>query len=130
MPKLANMLLRSFVLSFLAGITNAALVSNLEFDYVIIGGGTAGSALARRLSEDPSVTVALVEAGGSALQDPLVESIYGFCNACVTSVDWNYTTVAQNYLNGSIQPYHSGKCLGGSSAINGCSDLLFPPDFG
>lgn len=89
------------------------------FDYVIVGGGTAGTVLANRLSENSSVSVALIEAGGSALENPLARTIYGDCPACATALDWNYTTIPQQYLNGNLQPYHAGRCLGGTSDLNG-----------
>lgn len=90
-----------------------------SYDYVVVGGGTAGSVLANRLSEEPSVTVAVIEAGGWALHDPLVEDIYGGCLACGTQVDWNYTSMPQAFANNTVGQYHAGRCLGGSSAING-----------
>ena len=104
--------------------TALAYTSNSSFDYVIVGGGTAGSVLANRLSEDPSISVAVIEAGNWALDDPLVESIYGNCDACATPVDWNYTSIPQAHFNQSIQPYHAGRCLGGTSAINGSYIVL------
>lgn len=96
-----------------------AAYTNTTYDYVIVGGGTAGSVLANRLSEDASVSVAVIEAGGSAWDNPEVEAIYGNCEACDSAVDWNYTSVAQPTLNDTIKEYHAGKCLGGTSAING-----------
>ncbi|KAK6001670.1 hypothetical protein QM012_002160 [Aureobasidium pullulans] len=98
-------------------------VNEPTFDYVIVGGGTAGTVLANRLSEDSSVSVALIEAGGSALDNPLARTIYGNCPACTTALDWNYTTVPQQHLNGNIQPYHAGRCLGGTSDLNGWTYL-------
>ena len=89
------------------------------YDYVIVGGGTAGSVLASRLTEDPSVSVALIEAGGSVQDNVLVKSIYGDCLSCATPIDWNYTSTPQVHLNNRTFAYHAGKCLGGSSAING-----------
>ena len=73
----------------------------LKFDYVIVGGGTAGTVLANRVSENSSASVALIEAGGSALDNPLARTIYGNCPACETPLDWNYITTPQQYLNGS-----------------------------
>ncbi|THY01880.1 putative glucose oxidase [Aureobasidium pullulans] len=101
----------------------ATATQDLIFDYVIIGGGTAGTVLANRLSENKSVSVALIEAGGSALDNPLARTIYGDCPACNTDLDWQYTTVAQQHLNGSVKPYHAGKCLGGTSNLNGWTYL-------
>lgn len=97
----------------------AATIGERTFDYVIIGGGTAGTVLANRLSENSSVSVALIEAGGSALDNPLARTIYGNCPACDTPLDWNYTTIPQQQLNGSVKPYHAGRCLGGTSDLNG-----------
>lgn len=101
----------------------ASIVDEPIFDYVIVGGGTAGTVLANRLSENSSVSVALIEAGGSALDNPLARTIYGNCPACDTPLDWNYTTIPQRYLNDSVKPYHAGRCLGGTSDLNGNSLL-------
>ncbi|KAG9690807.1 alcohol oxidase, partial [Aureobasidium melanogenum] len=101
----------------------ASIVDEPIFDYVIVGGGTAGTVLANRLSENSSVSVALIEAGGSALDNPLARTIYGNCPACDTPLDWNYTTIPQRYLNDSVKPYHAGRCLGGTSDLNGWTYL-------
>jgi len=107
-------------LSWLAAFVSAhGLNKSLRYDYVIVGGGTAGSALAARLSEDPSVSVALIEAGTSVYDNALVKQIYGSCSVCATPLDWNYTSIPQTYLNDSVISYHAGRCLGGSSAIHG-----------
>ncbi|KAH0399018.1 alcohol oxidase, partial [Aureobasidium melanogenum] len=103
--------------------SSAATIGERIFEYVIIGGGTAGTVLANRLSENSSVSVALVEAGGSALDNPLARTIYGNCPACDTPLDWNYTTIPQQHLNGSAKPYHAGRCLGGTSDLNGWTYL-------
>ncbi|KAG9753193.1 alcohol oxidase, partial [Aureobasidium melanogenum] len=102
---------------------STATIGERIFEYVIIGGGTAGTVLANRLSENSSVSVALVEAGGSALDNPLARTIYGNCPACDTPLDWNYTTIPQQHLNGSAKPYHAGRCLGGTSDLNGWTYL-------
>jgi len=90
-----------------------------EFDYVIVGAGAAGCVLAARLSEDPSVRVALLEAG-PADRSPLLR-IPG-ANV-VTGADprlqWNYQGEAEQYLDGRTLPWAQGKVLGGSSSING-----------
>ncbi|KAH0345039.1 alcohol oxidase, partial [Aureobasidium melanogenum] len=110
-----------FVLASLGFATSTT--DGLIFDYVIVGGGTAGTVLANRLSENSSVSVALIEAGGSALENPLARTIYGDCPACATALDWNYTTVPQQYLDGNVEPYHAGRCLGGTSDLNGWTYL-------
>jgi choline dehydrogenase len=67
-----------------------------EFDYVICGGGTAGLVIAARLTEDPHVTVAVIEAGGNGLDDFVIDApnlftkLYG-----QAQYDWNYKTVPQ-----------------------------------
>lgn len=91
------------------------------YDYVILGGGTSGLVLANRLSEDPTVTVAVIEAGNTQYNNPNVTGIVGFFAAIGTSVDWNYTVKPQRFLNGRTFPYGSGKALGGSSVLNGAT---------
>jgi len=94
-------------------------VANKTFDYVIIGGGTAGLVLAARLSEDPEVTVCVLEAGDANLNESgiLVPAQYGrlFGNP---QYDWGFSTVAQTHANNAIVTWLRGKGLGGSSAIN------------
>lgn len=90
-----------------------------EFDYVIVGAGSAGCILANRLSADPSVRVLLLEAGGKDnyiwIHIP-VGYLYCFGNP---RVDWCYETVSEPGLNGRKLQYPRGKVLGGCSAING-----------
>ncbi|KAH8699448.1 GMC oxidoreductase [Phaeosphaeriaceae sp. PMI808] len=100
---------------------------NAEFDYVIIGGGTAGLALANRLSEDNSVQVAVIEAGTFyQIANPLLSSTPGGDVVWAGSspldqnllLDWNFITTPQAGANGRRIKYARGKCLGGSSARN------------
>ncbi|KAI9654952.1 MAG: hypothetical protein M1821_005705 [Bathelium mastoideum] len=100
---------------------------NQSFDYVIIGGGTAGLAVANRLSENPSVTVAVIEAGtfyeldnGNVSQIPLDDAI-GTDKTMRNYnplVDWGFETTPQKGVNNAVSHYARGKCLGGSSARN------------
>jgi len=89
------------------------------FDYIIVGAGSAGCVVARRLSDDPSVRVLLLEAGAQAS---------GFWTRVPAGMgkmfsanpfNWGYTTEPVAGLNGRSPFWPRGKTLGGSSAING-----------
>ncbi|MDF2462847.1 MAG: choline dehydrogenase [Ramlibacter sp.] len=90
----------------------------MNFDYVIVGGGSAGCVLAARLSEDPGVKVALLEAG------PPDSSVLIHCPAGLAllakngQANWAFQTVPQPGLNGRRGYQPRGKVLGGSSSIN------------
>ena len=89
-----------------------------EFDYIIIGGGSSGCVLAGRLSENPQVSVCLLEAGG-AEEGWKVEVPCAAVISIPTKINnWAFETVPQKGLNGRKGYQPRGKCLGGSSAIN------------
>jgi choline dehydrogenase-like flavoprotein len=89
-----------------------------EFDYVIAGGGAAGCVLAGRLSEDPSVSVCLLEAGNAG-DSWMVETPAAVALMVPTSLNnWAFATVPQRGLNGRRGYQPRGRALGGSSAIN------------
>lgn len=89
----------------------------MEYDYVIVGAGSAGCVLAGRLSADPSVSVALVEAGGR--DDKLeIRMPLGFPKLFKTPYDWNFTTAKQGEMAGRELYWPRGRVLGGSSSMN------------
>ncbi|KAF6237754.1 hypothetical protein HO173_003955 [Letharia columbiana] len=98
-----------------------------SFDYVVIGGGTGGLAIATRLAENPSISVAVIEAGGFYEADdgnisvvPAYDIFYAGTGANTTNplVDWGFLTQPQAGCNNRKLHYARGKTLGGSSARN------------
>jgi choline dehydrogenase len=87
------------------------------FDYIIIGAGTAGCALAARLTEDPTVQVLLMEAG-PADRDRLIRTPLTFPRLFQTPLDWNYWTEPQAHLASRHLYWPRGKVLGGSGSLN------------
>ncbi|ESS14774.1 Alcohol dehydrogenase [acceptor] [Betaproteobacteria bacterium MOLA814] len=94
-------------------------MNSLQFDYIVVGAGTAGCLLANRLSADPAKRVLLLEAGK---QDnyPWIHIPVGYLY-CIGNprTDWLYKTLPEPGLNGRSLAYPRGKTLGGCSSING-----------
>ncbi|KAL2163802.1 hypothetical protein VTH06DRAFT_5861 [Thermothelomyces fergusii] len=97
------------------------------FDYVVVGGGPGGLTIANRLSEDPSVSVAVVEAGtfirdvvGNLSDVPGYDGRFfsGDTEGPISEVNWGFVTTPQLGAHGKEFPYPRGKALGGSTAIN------------
>ena len=91
----------------------------MNFDYIIVGAGTAGCVLANRLSEDGKYKVLLLEAGKNDNYHWIHIPIgYLYCIGNPRT-DWGYKTVPEKGLNGRSLLYPRGKVLGGCSSING-----------
>ncbi|XP_055932736.1 glucose dehydrogenase [FAD, quinone]-like [Argiope bruennichi] len=120
----ANSPLLPLLLVSLATQRNApipATTFNDEYDYIIVGAGSAGSTLASRLSEEPCVSVLLLEAGTA--KPPLLNDIPGIARYFwLTDLDWQYKTVPQKHTGEALINrqviWPSGKALGGSSILN------------
>ncbi|KAF8067500.1 alcohol oxidase [Lyophyllum atratum] len=97
---------------------NAADVQNIKFDFIIVGGGTAGNVVANRLTENPKFKVLVIEAGPSN-EGVLTSQVPWFAaNNWFSTYDWNYTTTPQVGLGGRPAILPRGFILGGSSSIN------------
>lgn len=109
-------------LAFTALLLDAVTAKNQDgsrYDFVIVGGGTSGLVVANRLSESKNVSVAIIEAGDSVLNNHNVTEIMGYGLAFGSDIDWAYQTENQTYAGGSKQIMRAGKAIGGTSTING-----------
>ncbi|OBZ79543.1 Glucose oxidase [Grifola frondosa] len=95
-------------------ISSPEVVSNHTFDYIVVGGGLAGITVAARLSETPSISVLLIEAGGDDRNNPEIYDIFEFGQALNGPLDWSWQADQQKII-------HGGKTLGGSSSVNGAT---------
>ena len=95
---------------------------NATYDYIVVGGGSAGSVLASRLSEDPENTVLLLEAGGDYTEKHIYHVPFKFFELQKTPADWEYYTVPQTHSCQGMKEHRSmwprGKVLGASSIFN------------
>ncbi|KAI4263966.1 MAG: hypothetical protein L6R42_000909 [Xanthoria sp. 1 TBL-2021] len=103
-----------------SALTSSKADTNLEeADYVIVGGGLTGCAIASRLSQDdPNLQVVLVEAGIDASDDPLTKDIGGAFSLAGSDLDYNYKTTPQANTDDRVHTATAGKVLGGGSILN------------
>lgn len=87
------------------------------FDYIVVGGGSAGCVLATLLSDNPCARVCLIEAGQRDT-NPLIHMPIGFAKMTTGPLTWGLTTVPQKHANNRKIPYVQAKVLGGGSSIN------------
>ncbi|KAI0204039.1 putative choline dehydrogenase [Astrocystis sublimbata] len=107
--------------------TRDSLASGTSFDYVIVGSGPGGLVMANRLTEDPDVTVAIIEAGtwpedsvGNLTTVPGYDASFTMKvpGGTYSPIDWGFDTTPQAAMNGQVMHYPRGKCLGGSTNLN------------
>jgi choline dehydrogenase len=89
----------------------------MAYDYIIIGGGSAGCVLAARLSENPDVKVLLLEAGGSD-RNFLFHWPAGFAKMTKGIASWGWSTVPQKHMQNRVLRFTQAKVIGGGSSIN------------
>ncbi|MEM7748911.1 MAG: choline dehydrogenase [Pseudomonadota bacterium] len=97
----------------------ADVQSGDTFDYIIIGAGSAGCVLANRLSENPGLSVAIIEAGGRD-SNPWIHVPAGYYRTMLDpSVTWQFGSGPEPHLNDRVVNWPRGRVIGGTSAING-----------
>ncbi|KAH0263823.1 alcohol oxidase, partial [Aureobasidium melanogenum] len=116
-PSLFSATLVSALATF--SVVQASNTTTSNFDFIVVGGGTAGLAVASRLSQYlPNNTVLVIEAGPDGRDAPGIY-IPGMKGSTLGGIyDYNFTTVAQPYAGGRVWAQNRGKVLGGSSALN------------
>jgi choline oxidase len=96
-----------------------------HYDYIIVGGGTAGCVVAARLAENPHVTVCLIEAGSTDHEKTEVLAVKNWPNLLGTELDYDYTIEKQSWGNSLIR-HSRGRILGGCSSHNSCIAFRAP----
>ncbi len=100
----------------------------MQADYIIVGAGSAGCVLANRLTEDPTVSVTLIEAGGRD-RNPLIHIPAGFFKMLDhPTLTWKYRSEPDPGTNGRAIVYTRGRVIGGSSSINGLIYIRGQPE--
>ena len=99
-------------------LTGSTIRKRMEYDYIIVGAGSAGCVLANRLTENPNHRVLLLEAGGRDWH-PFIHMPAGLAKLIdLDRINWSYETEPQEHLDGRRLYWPRGKVLGGSSSIN------------
>ncbi|EHL01566.1 putative Glucose oxidase [Glarea lozoyensis 74030] len=93
------------------------------YDYIVVGGGISGLVVANRLTEDPTVSVLILEAGHLDDYEEIILNPNDDGDGLGTNYDWNLWTAPQTFLDGQSRPYDMGRGVGGGSLINGLEGL-------
>ncbi|KAE8317147.1 putative glucose oxidase [Aspergillus transmontanensis] len=107
-------MLLSWILLLVVGVIAS------EYDYIIVGGGTSGLAVANRLAQDPKVSVLVIETGSSVFDNANVTDISNLPYTYDSPLDWAYETTEQSFGK-RRQVMRAGKALGGTSVMNGAA---------
>lgn len=110
----------------LAAVSASPACATDTFDYVIVGAGTAGNVLANRLSQDPRISVAVIDPGADQRGNPNVTNPIAWINNLGSSVDWAYQSVPQANVSDRVITFDAGKGIGGTSLINGKHSEIYP----
>lgn len=109
---------QSHVQALLGGVHQLAIADGDAYDFIIVGGGTAGLVLANRLTEDANISVVVLEAGECLDTHPRVKIPALYATLLGSDADWDVITEPQPALNDRKLHLSQGRAVGGSSAIN------------